>query len=81
VQRYRAELIDALMLVQRGIVRPGQLRGAWTDEIGQTQFMPSAYLILVADVVGYGSPALNPSRSSTCRCQHAASNFLPMTVP
>jgi lytic murein transglycosylase len=43
-QRYRAELIDALMLVQRGMVHPGQLRGAWAGEIGQTQFMPSAYL-------------------------------------
>ena len=40
-QRYRAELIDALMLVQRGIVRPSQLRGAWAGEIGQTQFVPS----------------------------------------
>jgi len=43
-QRYRAELIDALMLVQRGMVHPGQLHGAWAGEIGQTQFMPSAYL-------------------------------------
>jgi membrane-bound lytic murein transglycosylase B len=40
-QRYRAELIDALILVQRGIVRPSQLRGAWAGEIGQTQFVPS----------------------------------------
>jgi membrane-bound lytic murein transglycosylase B len=36
-------LIDALMLVQRGVVRPNQLRGAWAGELGQTQFMPSAY--------------------------------------
>jgi len=43
-QVYRAELIDALMLVQRGLVDPGQMRGAWAGEIGQTQFMPSAYL-------------------------------------
>src|SRR3984957_18643118 len=42
-QIYRAELIDALMLVQRGLLRPSQ-RGAWAGEIGQTQFMPSAYL-------------------------------------
>ena len=41
-ERYRAELIDALMLVQRGVVRPNQLRGAWAGELGQTQFMPSA---------------------------------------
>ena len=42
-QVYRAELIDALTLAQRGLLRPSQ-RGAWAGEIGQTQFMPSAYL-------------------------------------
>ncbi len=43
-QIYRAELIDALMIVQRGLLSPSQMRGAWAGEIGQTQFMPSAYL-------------------------------------
>ncbi len=51
-ETYRAELIDALMLVQRGLVRPGQLRGAWAGEIGQTQFMPSAYLKYAVNVEG-----------------------------
>ncbi len=41
---YRAELIDALMIVQRGLLTPSQMRGAWAGELGQTQFMPSAYL-------------------------------------
>jgi lytic murein transglycosylase len=41
---YSAELIDALMIVQRGLLTPGQMRGAWAGELGQTQFMPSAYL-------------------------------------
>ena len=41
---YKAELIDALMIVQRGLLRPEQMRGAWAGELGQTQFMPSAYL-------------------------------------
>ena len=41
---YRAELIDALMIVQRGLLTPQQMRGAWAGELGQTQFMPSAYL-------------------------------------
>ncbi|HZZ61424.1 MAG TPA: lytic murein transglycosylase, partial [Roseiarcus sp.] len=44
--RFRAELIDALMLVERGVVQhPKQLRGAWAGEIGQTQLMPSAVLM------------------------------------
>ena len=41
---YQAELIDALMIVQRGLLTPDQMRGAWAGELGQTQFMPSAYL-------------------------------------
>jgi lytic murein transglycosylase len=50
-QIYRAELIDALMLVQRGLLHPNQ-RGAWAGEIGQTQFMPSAYLKYAVNAQG-----------------------------
>ena len=49
-QIYRAELVDAMMLVQRGLLRPEQMRGAWAGEIGQTQFMPSAYLKYAVNV-------------------------------
>ena len=56
-QVYRAELIDALMLVQRGLLRPSQ-RGAWAGEIGQTQFMPSAYLKFAVNVEGGGRAAI-----------------------
>jgi len=52
-QIYRAELIDALQLVQRGLLRPSQ-RGAWAGEIGQTQFMPSAYLKYAVNAHGGG---------------------------
>jgi lytic murein transglycosylase len=41
---YRAELIDALTIVQRGLLSPQEMRGAWAGELGQTQLMPSAYL-------------------------------------
>jgi lytic murein transglycosylase len=41
---YRSELIDALMIVQRGLLSPQEMRGAWAGELGQTQLMPSAYL-------------------------------------
>jgi lytic murein transglycosylase len=53
-QIYRAELVDALMMVQRGLLQPGQMRGAWAGEIGQTQFMPSAYLKYAVNVEGVG---------------------------
>jgi lytic murein transglycosylase len=57
--RYRAELIDALTLVERGVVEnPRQLRGAWAGEIGQTQLMPSAYLMFATTPDGAGTPDL-----------------------
>ncbi len=58
-ERFRAELIDALMMVQRGIVQqPRQLRGAWAGEIGQTQLMPSAVLMFATTPDGGGDPDL-----------------------
>ncbi|MGH6797131.1 MAG: lytic murein transglycosylase, partial [Roseiarcus sp.] len=58
-ERYRAELIDALMLVDRGVVaEPHRLRGAWAGEIGQTQLMPSAYLMFATTPDGAGTPDL-----------------------
>ena len=60
-QIYRAELVDAMMLVQRGLLRPEQMRGAWAGEIGQTQFMPSAYLKYAVNVEGGGGGNLMSS--------------------
>ena len=58
-ERYRAELVDALMLVDRGIVtNPREMRGAWAGEIGQTQLMPSAYLMFATTPDGSGTPDL-----------------------
>ena len=58
-ERYRAELIDALMLVQRGVVRPNQLRGAWAGANSvRRSSMPSAYLMFATTPDGGGSPDL-----------------------
>jgi len=58
-QRFRAELIDAIALVDRGIVpQPHALRGAWAGEVGQTQLMPSAYLMYATTPDGSGTPDL-----------------------
>ncbi len=40
-ETFRAELMDALRIVERGDLSPQEMRGAWAGEIGQTQFMPS----------------------------------------
>ena len=46
---FRAELMDALRIVERGDLVPSEMRGAWAGEIGQTQFMPSSYLKFAVD--------------------------------
>ncbi len=72
-QIYRAELIDALLIVQRGLLRPEQMRGAWAGEIGQTQFMPSAYLKYGVNVEGGGGGDLI---SSPADALASTANFL-----
>ena len=51
---FKAELMDALRIVERGDMAPQDLRGAWAGEIGQTQFMPSSYIKYAVDFDGNG---------------------------
>ena len=53
-EMFKAELMDALRIVERGDVAPQELRGAWAGEIGQTQFMPSSYIKFAVDFDGNG---------------------------
>jgi lytic murein transglycosylase len=53
-EKFRAELIDALKIVDRGDMAASQMRGAWAGEIGQTQFLPSSYLKFAIDYDGRG---------------------------
>ena len=46
---FKAELMDALRIIERGDIAPADLRGAWAGEIGQTQFMPSSYIKFAVD--------------------------------
>jgi membrane-bound lytic murein transglycosylase B len=46
---FKAELMDALRIIERGDVAPADMRGAWAGEIGQTQFMPSSYIKFAVD--------------------------------
>jgi lytic murein transglycosylase len=52
--KFRAELLDALKIVDRGDMNAAQMRGAWAGEIGQTQFLPSSYLKFAVDYDGHG---------------------------
>jgi len=53
-EKFRAELLDALRIVERREMTPEEMRGAWAGEIGQTQFMPSSYLKYAVDFNGDG---------------------------
>ena len=52
--RFRAQLLDALRLIERGDVRPEQMIGSWAGELGQTQMMPSEYYKYAVDYDGDG---------------------------
>jgi lytic murein transglycosylase len=52
--KFRGEVIAALQIVDRGDMNPGEMRGAWAGEIGQTQFLPSSYLKYAVDYDGNG---------------------------
>jgi lytic murein transglycosylase len=52
--KFRAELFDALRIVDRGDMTPAELRGDWAGEIGQTQFLPSSYVKYGVDFDGNG---------------------------
>jgi lytic murein transglycosylase len=57
-EKFHEELLDALQLVQRGDLTPGQMHGAWAGELGQTQFMPSSYLKFAVNYSHGGRPDL-----------------------
>ena len=51
---FRAELLAALTLLDRGDLAPADLKGAWAGEVGQMQFVPTYYLELAVDYDGDG---------------------------
>ncbi|HUY68778.1 MAG TPA: lytic murein transglycosylase [Alphaproteobacteria bacterium] len=51
---FRKELIDALRMIDRDRVPPGDLQGSWAGAMGQCQFMPSTYLRYAVDDDGNG---------------------------
>jgi lytic murein transglycosylase len=53
-EQFRAELLDALRIVQRGDLAPAEMKGAWAGELGQTQFMPSSWMKYAVDFDGNG---------------------------
>jgi lytic murein transglycosylase len=51
---FEPQLMAALGIIDRGDMSAAQLRGGWAGEIGQTQFLPVAYLKYAVDFDGNG---------------------------
>jgi membrane-bound lytic murein transglycosylase B len=51
---FRAELFDALTIIDRGHISPDKMVGSWAGAMGQTQFMPSTFLRHAVDETGDG---------------------------
>ena len=52
--RFRADLLDALRIVERGDLAPEEMIGSWAGELGQTQMTPSIYYQYGVDYDGDG---------------------------
>ena len=55
---FQGELLAALTIIERGFLRPEEMRGAYAGELGQTQFLPSSYVKFAIDYDGDGRPNL-----------------------
>jgi membrane-bound lytic murein transglycosylase B len=51
---FRDELMDALLILQKGLADRGDLVGSWAGAMGHTQFMPSSFLKYATDGSGDG---------------------------
>jgi membrane-bound lytic murein transglycosylase B len=62
---FRAQLYDALTIVDRGYIEPSSMKGSWAGAMGQPQFMPSSYLAYAVDFDGDGRRDLWGSDADT----------------
>jgi len=60
---FRAELLDALEILDRGDIELASMRGSWAGAMGQPQFMPSSYLQFAEDFDGDGRRDIWSSQS------------------
>src|SRR6202158_4119539 len=51
---FRDEFLSALEILNRGDLRPEQMRGSWAGALGPTQFMPTAFKRYAVDADGHG---------------------------
>jgi len=49
---FRRELIEALLILDEGLISPKMFKGSWAGALGQCQFMPSSYRRYAVDADG-----------------------------
>ncbi|MEX6505808.1 lytic murein transglycosylase [Jiella sp. M17.18] len=52
---FRPHLLAAIEIVDRGYLKPDEMKGAWAGEIGQTQLLPEEYIKFGTDGDGNGT--------------------------
>jgi len=62
---FRAQLYDALTMVDRGHIDASSMKGSWAGAMGQPQFMPSSYLAYAVDFDGDGRRDIWTSEADT----------------
>lgn len=60
---FKAELINALKIIDKENISPEDLKGSWAGAMGQTQFMPSSFLELAVDYDGDGKKDIWESKA------------------
>jgi lytic murein transglycosylase len=70
---FRTQLFDALRIIERGDLTPGEMIGDWAGELGPMQFTPSDYHKYAVDFDGDGRRDLVRSVPDTLA---SAANFL-----
>ncbi len=51
---FRAQLLDALRMVDKGYIKLADMKGSWAGAMGHPQFIPSSYLAFAQDFDGDG---------------------------
>ena len=51
---FRAELLNALKIIDAGHIQAADMKGSWAGAMGQSQFMPSSFLSFAVDWNGDG---------------------------
>ncbi len=78
---WEKELLNALVIVERGWSTPAEMRGSWAGAMGHTQWMPEVWLNMGFDFDGdgrvspFGSPA--DALASTARYLVKRGNYRP----